>query len=156
MVILRTNKIDKDPWVDDIPLSHKRIGPKSFSGWLMNNGVFVGIARVYVTKREVEIADVYIAPGYRGKVDPESGEKWSWVLMRKILAAIKRRRLTNAGTGTNTNVWLWTTKDNSPAIRLYQNFGFEVTKMPLETRDRLRREHPWLKSQPLVMMVVSL
>lgn len=147
MGILRTSKIDKDPWTDEIPLSHsKGIDPKSFSGWLIDNGIFVGIARVYVSKGTAELADVYIAPGYRGRVDPDSGQKWSWVLMHKILAAIKRRRF------ANTKVWLWTTKDNTPAIRLYQKFGFIFSKMSLTTRDFLQREHPWLGSQALVMM----
>jgi len=138
-------KICSDPWIYDIPLSHNPCPDNSFSGYFLNNNKLAAIARVYGNKKSntVELADIYVADEFRGKIAPNN-KKWSYNLMNSILNAIRRRNI--------KKIWLWTTNDNIPAIKLYERFGFKLQSFPNNKKIQLYKNHKWLKEKELIYM----
>ena len=142
---LITKKLCLDPWIYDIPISHHPCPNDSFSGYFTYNNNLAAIARVYATKQSntVELADIYIAEEFRGKIAPNN-LKWSHNIMFSILNAIKRRNF--------KKIWLWTTGDNIPAIKLYEKFKFKQQNFPNERKKQLYKKYKWLKGHELIFM----
>ena len=146
---LITTKIVNDPYTNEIPLSHLNYSNNSFSGYIKYNNDLVTIARIYVNKtnKSAELADVYLIEKYRGKLCP-NGMKWSNLILNSILNAVKRRKI--------KKVWLWTTKDNIPAIKLYEKFNFVEQIFPIKLKKKIYEKYKWLKGHDLIYMIINL
>lgn len=145
---LITKKLCSDPWIDDIPLSYNSCLDGSFSGYFTYNNKLATIARVYTCKqttqsKEVELADIYISEEFRGKIGPNN-KKWSHSIMSSILNAIRRRNF--------KKIWLWTTHDNIPAIKLYKKFGFNKQNFPNDKKNKIYKKYKWLKGSEIIYM----
>ena len=64
--------------------------------------------------------------------------------MTSILSAIKRRNY--------KKIWLWTTLDNIPAIKLYEKYGFKSQDFPINKKKQLYKKYKWLKGKDLIYM----
>ena len=142
---LITKKLCSDPWIQDIPLSYNPCPNNSFTGYFIYNNKLAAIARVYTTKESntAELSDIYVADKLRGKTAPNH-KKWSHNIMISILNAIQRRNI--------KKIWLWTTDDNIPAIKLYEKFGFKYQKFPSNKKKKIYEKYKWLKEKKLIYM----
>ena len=126
---LITKKLCSDPYINEIPLSYINYNNNSFTGYFKYNNELAALARVYTTYKstKVELADIYIMEKLRGRMGPNN-MKWSNILMSAILKAIKRRKF--------KKIWLWTTRNNIKAIKLYKKFNFKHEKFPINKKKR--------------------
>ena len=131
-----------------IPLSYKLYDNNSFTGYLKYNNKLAALSRVYVKKHSsnVELADIYIIEELRGKKAP-NGKKWSHIIMKSMLNAIKRRKF--------KRIWLWVTCDNIKAIKLYEKFNFKFKKFPVNLKNKIYKKHKWLRGYKIVYMIRS-
>ena len=144
---LITTKIINDPYIYEIPLSYSNYSKNSFSGYIKHNNDLVAIARIYMSHKTAELADVYITEKYRGQFCPQ-GIKWSNLILKSILNAVKRRKI--------KKLWLWTTKDNIPAIKLYEKFNFIEQNFPTQKKIKIYKKHKWLKGHELIYMIKNI
>lgn len=140
---LITKRLCSDPWIYDIPLSYNPCPNDSFSGYFTHNNKLAAIARVYKTKdtNTAELSDIYVSDEFRGKLAPNN-KKWSDNIMISILNAIQRRKI--------KKIWLWTTTDNIPAIKLYYKFGFMPQIFPNNDKKKIYNKNKWLKGKELI------
>lgn len=145
---LRTFSLDKDPYIDYVPLSYKKYQKDSFVGVLKSDTELIGLARIYYNKSSisVELADIFLMDDYRGK--KFNGVKFSHLLISKIINSCKRRKI--------KQIWLWTTNDNIPAIKLYEFFGFKNIKVSDNFKSKINKKYPFTKKVELIKMNLNI
>lgn len=122
-----THKLDEDHWTTDyIPISYNEILSNSQLKksltfvWSKDYHLFAICRGYYLSKKLIEIGDVWLSPDKRGKeID---GEKISVVFLRRVLDKIWKKY------PDVTQIKLLVDKNNMAAIKLYYKCGFEIEK----------------------------
>ena len=156
---------------------HTELDPQSFINFISNyskkrsktfvihfKGKLMFICRLYYLTHklkkerylpqylEYELAEVYLAPEFRSKVDPNFNKKYSNICLEIVLNIAKSY-------GIN-NIILYTTSDNLKAISLYLKLGFNIIdhtkKMEDWIYDNIGNEYTFLKNHKFVFMVIKL
>jgi len=127
IMIIRTLKLDNKHWSTDwIPISYESIlfksqYEKSYTYlWSENNKVLAICRSYYMSKPHIEIGDVWISENIRGRYIGNT--KISVLFMQKVLNKIWKNY------PGSTKVSLIVSKDNIPAIKLYEKLNFQVIK----------------------------
>lgn len=125
--------LDEHHWSTNwIPISYTNmISPRSYTNsstylWYtnQNRGKMVNaICRAYkISSERVEIGDVWLAEQFRGKKINNGSEKISYVFMKRVL-----KRIWKDYKGIS-KITLLVSKNNIPAVKLYEKLGFEFMK----------------------------
>lgn len=130
---LRSIPLTTEHWTSDyIPISYARINRASSRTFYLadTTGAYPKLyflTRVYVLSNRIELGDVCLDEGLRGKRDPGSGEKISHILLRRVIRQIWKFY------PTQTQIWLRVHESNLPAISLYTALGFRVARANLRS-----------------------
>lgn len=142
--------LNTDPFQDDVPqllrpyLSSYAMN-KSFTIIIYNKNDLIFICRFYYLTRtmkteraipldaQFELADVYMFPAYRGQ-------------------GYAHDMLTLGLEYVSGPVYLWTTADNLPAIKLYQSLGFhQITS----NEDWIKSKFSWMKNKQMLSFLLN-
>ena len=139
--------IYNDVYKNEIPLSHE--DGKGISIIIRNNDnnqdLPIALLRIYrsTDSNDIgEIADVYVNEEFRGKLSP-LGIKWSHLILDIGLKEAKKKL---------NIIWLWTTEDNFPAIKLYKFFKFKEFKN-LKLSETIKAKHRWIGEGNIVFFI---
>ena len=155
-IVLFKNNLLKDPFTDYCPntlnkyYNRYQLSKSYIFCVKINNNIGFLCRAYYLTKNyklknginikyNYELNDVYLMEKYRGK--KINGEKISHISLKSILEYL------------NGNIMLWTTKDNIPAIKLYEKLGFKLIKYKpsIIIKDCIKN-YEWLKKKKIIMM----
>ena len=112
--------LDENHWSTSwVPISYK-VSVENCSTFLWGeNFQVMGICRAYyLSKKRLELGDVWINPIVRGKYDI-IGEKFSLKFLRIVIDKIKEKYW------EFENISLFVFKDNIPALKLYKKLNFK-------------------------------
>lgn len=127
-IIIKKININNDHWSSNwIPISYinslnnNKINKSTTYLWSIKNEVN-GIARAYyINSKQIEIADIWINPKYRGKIyKKKSDNKYSYEFLKKVIYKIFNDYK------NIVKITLLVSNDNIPAIKLYDKLGFKI------------------------------
>lgn len=126
-IIISSFTLDNKHWSTNwIPISYtsltKNQYKKSTTFLYSENDEVNAICRAYfMTKKRVELGDVWLNEKLRGKRD-KSGKKYSVIFMKKVISKIWKMY------PSVTEISLIVSENNKPAIKLYEKLNFVKIK----------------------------
>ena len=160
---IKIYSLTKDKFINDIPQSFtkyisKYAQNKSFTCEILFKNKTIFIARFYyLTKNykkirnypenvKYELGDVYLYPEYQGIIDKNINKKISSICMELILKNNK------------DNIILWVTKDNIPAIKLYEKFNFSKIKNSKKMEEWIykvfSKNNEWIIKHKIIFIIL--
>ena len=122
-MLIKTLELDSNHWSTDwIPISY-RIDQKNYKKcktflWDEDYKVMAICRSYYISPSRIEIGDMWLSKPLRGKYDKE-GDKYSIKFMKKVISKIWKLY------PKIKKISLIVSKDNSSAIKLYENLLFK-------------------------------